>query len=160
MLVFSTCWNSRRHQDGEAIIDEILELGFDTVELSHGLSISQMAGIKRAYEDGRMKVAGVHNFFPSPIGVLQDSPDCYQFTSHRSDERERALSHTLRSIENARRFGAGYIVLHMGGVPVLKRSESTRLLEKMALKGQVGTREYADAKGVFVRKRRQNAPMY
>lgn len=39
MLVFSTCWNSHRHQDGEEMIDEILSLGFDHVELSHGIKV-------------------------------------------------------------------------------------------------------------------------
>jgi hypothetical protein len=31
MLAFSTCWNNSRHSDGEELIDEILELGFDTI---------------------------------------------------------------------------------------------------------------------------------
>ena len=45
MLVFSTCWNSHRHQDGEEMIDEILSLGFDHVELSHGIKLSLLPGI-------------------------------------------------------------------------------------------------------------------
>ena len=48
MLVFSTCWNSHRHQDGEEMIDEILSLGFDHVELAHGIKLSLLPGIMRA----------------------------------------------------------------------------------------------------------------
>ena len=29
MLAFSTCWNNSRHTDGKAMVDEILELGFE-----------------------------------------------------------------------------------------------------------------------------------
>ena len=53
MIAFSTCWNSSRHNDGEEMIDEILELGFDTIEISHGLSIALLPGIKKAYGDDR-----------------------------------------------------------------------------------------------------------
>ncbi len=67
MLVFSTCWNSHRHQDGEEMIDEILSLGFDHVELSHGIKLSLLPGIMRAVEAGKVRVAGVHNYFPAPI---------------------------------------------------------------------------------------------
>lgn len=67
MLVFSTCWNSHRHQDGEEMIDEILSLGFDHVELSHGIKLSLLPGIMRAVKAGKVQVAGVHNFFPAPI---------------------------------------------------------------------------------------------
>lgn len=160
MLAFSTCWNSHRHTDGEAMIDEILDLGFDTVELSHGLLVSHLPGLKRAYEAGKMKVAGVHNFFPSPIGVLQDSPDCYQFTSHREGERELAVNYTKKSLENASAFNASYIVMHMGGIPLLKREESTSLLQRLVQKGKINTREYARTKGEFVRRRNKNAPLY
>lgn len=54
MLVFSTCWNSHRHQDGEEMIDEILSLGFDHVELSHGIKLSLLPGIMRAVKAGKV----------------------------------------------------------------------------------------------------------
>lgn len=74
MLVFSTCWNSHRHQDGEEMIDEILSLGFDHVELSHGIKLSLLPGIMRAVKAGKVQVAGVHNFSPLRLtkwGILQ-----------------------------------------------------------------------------------------
>ncbi len=130
MLSFSTCWNSARHTDGEAVVDEILALGFDTIEISHGLKVSLLPGIRRAFADGRVKVSGVHNFCPSPVEVMIDAPDCYEFTSHRAHERERALSLTLRTLEFATEFRAKYTVLHMGTVPMTKLSkELTRMVE-------------------------------
>ena len=32
MIAFSTCWNSGRHTDGEAMLREIKRLGFDLIE--------------------------------------------------------------------------------------------------------------------------------
>ena len=52
MLAFSTCWNNSRHHDGEAMIDEIIELGFNCIELSHGMTITKLPGIKQAYQAG------------------------------------------------------------------------------------------------------------
>lgn len=49
------------------MIDEILSLGFDHVELSHGIKLSLLPGIMRAVDAGKVQVAGVHNFFPAPI---------------------------------------------------------------------------------------------
>ena len=40
MIAFSTCWNSQKHSDGYTMIKEIVDLGFDTIEISHGLKIS------------------------------------------------------------------------------------------------------------------------
>ena len=48
MLAFSTCWNNARHTDGEHMINEILELGFDTMELSH-LSLIHISEPTRPY---------------------------------------------------------------------------------------------------------------
>jgi len=42
VLAFSTNWNASRHHDGEAIVSEILAMGFETLELGHGLSVSQL----------------------------------------------------------------------------------------------------------------------
>ena len=42
MIAFSTNWNVNRQRDGVALVEEILALGFDTIELGHGLSVSQL----------------------------------------------------------------------------------------------------------------------
>ena len=42
MLAFSTCWNNSRHTDGEAMIEEIVDLGFSHIELSHGMTIAKL----------------------------------------------------------------------------------------------------------------------
>ncbi len=41
MLSLSTCWNSHRHEDGEKIAHEARALGFEWIELSHGLKVTR-----------------------------------------------------------------------------------------------------------------------
>ena len=160
MNVFSTCWNSSRHTDGGAICDEIRELGFEYIEASHGLSVSKMTGIIKAVDEKRIRVAGVHNFCPAPIEVLADAPDAYQFTSHRPEERERALRLTKETLMMAGRLDAQYVVLHMGSVALMKGKTATRELERMVRHGLRDTRKYAERKGKWVRKRQKLGPLY
>ena len=104
MIAFSTCWNSQKHSDGYTMIKEIVDLGFDTIEISHGLKISLLPGIIKAYQEQLISVCGVHNYCPSPVEVMMDAPDCYEFTSHRKNERKRSIDLTLRTIETAAKF--------------------------------------------------------
>ncbi len=160
MLVFSTCWNSHRHTDGEEMIDEILSLGFDTVELSHGIKVSLLPGIIRAVEAGKVRVAGVHNYFPAPIDEMGDSPDNRPFTADLQLVREKAIELTKKSIEQGQALGGKYVVLHMGTVePLVKRGDTSHL-QDMARSGKVGTLEFARLKGEFVRCRNKLAPVY
>lgn len=143
--------------DGEALVDEILALGFDTIEISHGLKITLLPGIRRAFIDGRVKVSGVHNFCPSPVEVMIDAPDCYEFTSHRPHERERALALTLKTLEFGAEFAASYAVLHLGTVPMAKISKD---LTQMLAAGMQTTPEYVRRKLKLVKIRESLSRLY
>ncbi len=157
MLSFSTCWNSQRHSDGEVMVDEILAMGFDTIEVSHGLKISLLPGIKKAYQEGRIKISSVHNFCPSPVEVMIDAPDCYEFTSHRPHDRDRAYALTIRTMEWAADFSAPLVVMHLGTVPMKHISKD---LTKMLAAGQQNTREYVKKKLAMVKLRRSLSRLY
>lgn len=157
MLSFSTCWNSSRHTDGEAVVDEILGLGFDTIEISHGLKVSLLPGIRRCFADGRVKISGVHNFCPSPVEVMIDAPDCYEFTSHRRYDRERALALTMKTLEFAAEFAAKYVVLHLGSVPMEKISKE---LTQMVAGGLQNTPDYVKRKLKLVKVRESLSRLY
>lgn len=160
MLAFSTCWNSSKHTDGEAMIEEILDLGFNAVELSHGFKLSLLPGVKKLIDAGKVSVVGVHNFFPSPLDVTTDSPDCVELTSFRKLDRERAMKLSFKSMEEAARLGAGYVVMHMGSVAVMNRKKGSGILERMALDGLLPSRQYSDFKESLVRKRRKDGALY
>lgn len=157
MLSFSTCWNSHRHTEGEAVVDEILEMGFTTIEVSHGLKISLLPGIQQRFEQDRVAVSSLHNFCPSPVELMIDAPDAYEFTSHRSYDRDRALSLTMRTLEMAARFRAKRVVLHMGSVPI---PAFTGELEDLASDGELNSRRFVKAKLAMIRKRESIAPLY
>src|SRR5476651_960958 len=112
MLSCSTCWNSGRHIDGEAMLEEILGLGFERVELGHGIRLSLMDGIQKMFNKGKVTFSSLHNFCPLPIEITRSSPDCYQFSSHREPERERAVRLSFQTIDFAARLGAPFVVLH------------------------------------------------
>jgi sugar phosphate isomerase/epimerase len=160
MLSLSTCWNNSRHTDGEEMIDEILDLGFDTVELSHGMTITKLPGIRKAYAAGKFKCSGVHNYFPSPTEVMIDAPDAYEFSSHRDHERQRAWDMTIKTLEIAAEFKARYLVLHMGSVPLMPHSKWTGQLTQMVRDGQQQTEAYAALKLKCVQKREKTGGRY
>lgn len=159
MLAFSTCWNNSRHTEGEAMIDEILAMGFKNIELSHGMTITKLPGIRKAYQEGKFRCSGVHNCFPSPVEVMIDAPDAYEFTSHRSFDRARAMEMTIKTLKQAAYFQAGYIVLHMGSTP-LKPSRFTKPLTAMVRDGDSRKPGYVKKKISFLKKREKLAPLY
>jgi len=159
MLAFSTCWNNSRHADGETMIEEIVDLGFTNIELSHGMTIAKLPGIKQAYERGLFRCSGVHNYFPSPVEVMIDAPDAYEFTSHRPFERQRAMDMTLRTLNLAAEFQAEYLVLHMGSVPLNPKKFSKALTTTVSEGGQHDP-AYVKAKIAFVKKREKLGPLY
>jgi len=159
MPAFSTCWNNSRHSDGETMIEEIVDLGFFHIELSHGMTIAKLPGIRQAFKRGLFTCSGVHNFFPSPVEVMIDAPDAYEFTSHRPPDRQRAMDMTLRTLEIAAEFGARYLVLHMGSVPMSPRSWTRPLTEALAA-GAAHSPDFIKTKIAFVKKREKIAPLY
>lgn len=157
MLSFSTCWNSSRHQDGETMLKEIVDLGFENAELSHGIRVSLVGGIQKFVEKGGIRISSLHNFCPLPLEVQGASPDCYEFTSHRPFDRQRAVKLSCQTIDFAQRLGAGLVVLHLGRVgmrPVTKR------LAELAKDGLFLSREFVQLKVAAVKERERKAPPY
>ena len=139
MYSLSTCWNSHRHTDGRAMLREIRDLGFEYAELSHGTRISLMPGIMDAVDGGEIKISGVHNFCPLPMGVNYSAPNLYKFSADRERERELALRYTLKTIEFAARVKARVAVLHLGSVEM--RDYTDKLIE-MLKNGERETERY------------------
>lgn len=127
MYSLSTCWNSHRHTDGRAMLEEIRDMGFQHAELSHGIRISLLPGIFEAVEAGVVKISTLHNFCPLPMGVNHAAPNIFKFTSDDRRERENAWKHSLKTIETAERVGAKLVVLHMGALEM--KDYTDRLIE-------------------------------
>ncbi|MBA2584965.1 MAG: TIM barrel protein [Chthoniobacterales bacterium] len=158
MISFSTCWNSGRHTAGDEMLREIKgEVGFDCVELGHGIRLSLMPGIQKMFDAGEITFSSLHNFCPLPVEVMQASPDVYQFSSAHERERERAVRQTLQTIDFAERLGAPFVVLHCGEV---RMNPITDELISLIKKGKLLAREYVRKKVKAVQKREASAPPY
>lgn len=153
----STCWNASRHESGLAMIEEILDLGFHSIELGHGMRSTLLEGVLEARKKHSFEISSVHNFLPSPVEVLADNPDCYEFTSHRPSDRDRAVRLTRTTIDWAVRLGAPFVVVHCGRIRSL---DLTGGLRKLVEEGNSPGRQYAAAKLAAVRKREQVAEVY
>jgi sugar phosphate isomerase/epimerase len=158
MISFSTCWNSGRHTAGDEMLREIkTELGFDFIELGHGVRLSLMPGIQKMFDAGQVRFSSLHNFCPLPVEVMVASPDCYQFSGVSAEERERAIRQTFQTIDFADRLGAPFVVLHLGEVKM--RPITDRLIE-MIKAGKYLSRGYVRAKLGAVETRERRAPAH
>lgn len=110
----STNWNNSRLDDGSAIVDEALALGFDALELGFRTTPEQLAGFKRRLDE--MPVDSVHAYCPVPIGAPSGHPELHQLAD--PDEDERALARMLlqKTLECAQELGAKIVVTHAGYV--------------------------------------------
>jgi sugar phosphate isomerase/epimerase len=149
-LAFSTCWNSGRHIRGDEMLEEIFALGFDRVELSHGVRQSLWEGIERFLANHPMTITSLHNFCPLPIDIQGAAPDCYQCTSVRAAERDRARHYTLQTIDYAHRIGVKRVVMHLGSVA---GPEHTDRLIRSIFQGRYLDRRYVKLKLDAIRKR-------
>ena len=156
MISFSTCWNSERHATGEAMLGEIKgKLGFDLIELDHSVRMSLMPGIQKMFDSGEIRLSSLHNFCPSSGEATVTSIDCSKFSVASAEERERAVTQTLQSIDLAGQLNAPFIVLHLGQ---MKMNPITARLIAMAKADGYLSREYVKMKINAVREREKIAP--
>ena len=158
MISFSTYWNSRRHTSGDAMLREIkTKLGFDLIELDHGIRMPLMPGIQKMFDTREIRFSSLHNFCLSPGEATVASPDCYTFSAASAEERERAVTQTFQAIDLAGQLNAPFVVLHLGEVTM---PPITDRLIAMAKAGQYLSREYVRLKIKAVQERERHAPQY
>ena len=126
-LSLSSCWCSARHTDGYEMVQEMRELGFKRIELSHGIRISLVAGILKAVEEEIIEISSVHNFCPLPNMVQHAAPNLYEPSS--KDVRELNLwnRYSLQTLDFAMKVGAPRIVMHSGSIHFFFRSPEAQL---------------------------------
>lgn len=133
------------------------ELGFDSIELGHGIRLSLMPGIQKMFDSGQVHFSSLHNFCPLPVEVMVASPDCYEFSGVSPEERERAVRQTFQTIDFAERLNARFVVLHLGQV---KMQPITDQLITMTKAGEHLSRGYVRAKLKAVETRERRAPIH
>jgi sugar phosphate isomerase/epimerase len=132
------------------MLGEIFALGFDCVELGHGIRQSLWEGIEQFLANHPMTVTSLHNFCPLPVEIQGPAPDCYQCTSVDAAERDRARHYTLQTIDYAHRLGVKRVVMHLGSVA---SPDDTERLIRSIFDGRYLDRRYVRIKLDAIRKR-------
>ncbi len=135
MFSLSTSWNWAQHKNGRDLIEEISNLGFQSLELGASLSESIIDDLIKTGRRNSLKITSVHNFCPVPReydarGFL---PDTFSLSSPDEPERKKAVDLTLNSMELAKRVHARALIIHAGRVEIPSR---TKDLIKMYKQGE------------------------
>ena len=142
---------------------EMAGLGFTHIELSHGIKITLVPGLLRAFEAGIVKVSSTHNFCPLPMGITQAAPNLFEPSSGDFREIDQWVRHTKRSIDFAAQVKAKVLVCHLGSVRFFWGSPAKKLeafLKKQPEAGRVFNAKYAALLKKAVEKLRQRMPPY
>jgi len=115
-LGISTSWNAARLVDGRRIVEEVLDLGFRTLEVDYRVTAEAARAIGGFVKAGAITVPSVHNFSPLGPGELPSHQGGHKLSlaTRDEDERRRAVELTLVSAALAHDLGARALVLHLG----------------------------------------------
>ena len=133
------------------------KLGFDLIELDHGIRMSLIPGIQKMFDTGEVRFSSLHNFCLLPAEAAVASPDCYKFSAASAEERERAVTQAFQAVDLAGQLNAPFVVLHLGQVnmpPITDR------LIAMAKAGEYLSRNYVKLKIKVVQERERDSPQY
>ena len=122
IFALTTRWNASRHTDGEAMLTEILDMGFTHVELGYDLRLDLVPGVKKLITQGTVKVDSLHNFCPVPVGAPRGHPELFTMADLNPRIRESAINHTLKTVRFAAEVGARVVVVHAGNVEMNRMS--------------------------------------
>jgi sugar phosphate isomerase/epimerase len=135
----STNWNSYRHTSAEAMLEEILSLGFETVELGYALPRAFAETVIQWQNEGKIKISSLHAFCPIQNGATP-TPELFSICDLRDHRRSRqGISAAIETGEYAARAGAKVVVMHAGRVPVARYVNK---LSTLFDKGYIGTKRY------------------
>ncbi len=117
MLGISTCWWQNKPLNGNEIVKDALELGFQGAELEYRLPNAKYQEMKPSL-DGKLSVLSIHNYFPKPEDPLikKGSGDLFLLSSDDRDERSMAVNYSIKSIEHANDLECSVVILHLGRV--------------------------------------------
>ena len=146
----STHWNASQHSEGGRLIEEVLEMGFDQVELGYNLRSNLVPGIKRLVQQGEVEISSVHNYCPVPPAVPYGHPELFTLTSRDRTIRNSAIHHTTQTIRFAAEVGAKFVVFHCGNVEMKNLSA---VLGKLYREGKRLTNSYEKTKMNLLRQR-------
>lgn len=119
-LGISTAWNAASLRIGEKVLDQILRIGFRSIEVDYRLSEDAVPLLEEYVREGRLVVSSIHNYAPLPTGEEPTNRGGDKLSLASTDEAERreAVALTRKTIDLAARLGARAVVLHVGHVDI------------------------------------------
>jgi sugar phosphate isomerase/epimerase len=145
------------------MLREAADLGFEYVELSHGIRMTLVPGILQAVQEGVVKVSTTHNFCPLPAGIMVPAPNAYHPSSPNKGERELWRRYTGQSLEFAQRVGAKVMVLHCGNAFFFFTRPAAKVMaleEKLEGTPLLENTEFQAALAKLLKKLRKHAPKH
>ena len=142
MIALSTWWNSAKSESGAEILSQILEMGFQAVELDYHLTGAMLDEMKPAL-GSEAKAVCVHNFCPIPNILPKEmaSSDAFLLSSPDREERERAVEYTIKTIELADAIDARIAICHLGYVDI---TDPTKKLMELYERGEKESDDFQD----------------
>jgi len=113
-IALSTCCCSQRHIDGYEMIKEMVDFGFEYIDLTHRVRISFIPGLLRVVDEKLMKIYSIHNYCPLPTDISHAAPNLYQPFFPERKERQLWVHQTSRTIDFTSCVGADQIDAHCG----------------------------------------------
>ncbi len=117
--------------DGSALIDELRDLGFDSIALSRHLTTEQLEQLKPSFRDiGQTAPCCIQNFCPIILRTSQDDADndILHLSSLNGDERKEAIRRTIQTMELAIEMETPIVIIRLGKVDTYDRSYLMREL--------------------------------
>ncbi len=115
-LALSTRWNASRHASGEAMCDEILSAGFNTIEIGYDLHPGLLPGLQKRVQEGILHICSLHAPCPIPLGLPSGNPEYFTLADPRDSESSFAIRLVQDTLRFAAEFGASAIVVHAGRI--------------------------------------------
>jgi len=158
MIAVSTCYWSEDIKDSpEDMIADILDLGFEAIELEYRISENQFKKIKPLIKK-KLIVTSIHNYFPKPDDPkIKGSGDLFLLSSTDRDEHSDAIKYTIRTIECANDMEAKAVVLHLGKVDMENPFDKLKeLFEKGLIDKEEGKKFVREQKEIRRSRRQKN----
>jgi sugar phosphate isomerase/epimerase len=158
-LSFSTMWNYMKSSNGAELLQQILDLGFQKVELNYRISREMLATMEPLIERGEIAVSSIHNVFPRVDDPAFDT-DSLLLGYGDPDLRAESVRLTCQSVDYAQRLGAAAVVIHPGEVPLREERHYDRMLKQLYREGKKESPEYEGLFREMRDYRAQNAPVH
>lgn len=124
------------------MLEEICSMGFDAVELGYGSTQTQLDGLQKWLDSGRVRVTSVHAFCPNFV-FGKSGPEIFSLCD--PDDlmgARKGVNAAMACADFAASVGAKVVVMHAGRTPIFRH---LRALDKIAGKGLLGSAAHEKA---------------